>query len=188
MDTTIILRHVERLIVTTCAPLIYIGYRLFRLGYLKPMNASGKSTGQVSVRISNLTPGALCFILGVALGAYVMLARVDVGQGARDGTPATAAEEGGGRHWSGMPGVGTAIDRPTVLVRRVLSDFALSVLASPTQPPSASALQELNSKLRSIPQATKLSEIEAKERMGTRAAQEEVWNWYRALLPVPEEK
>ena len=192
MDTTIILRHLERLIVTTCAPLlIYIGYRLFRLGYLKPMNASGRSGGQVSLRLSNLTPGALCFILGVALGAYVMFAKVDVSPGAFGNSSGEKQASSEGRRWSGMGGIGAASDRPSVLVRHVLSDFALSVLSTPAQAPSKSAIEELTKKLRALPLPTELAEIEAKEQLGAKgdlAAQQQVWNWYKALLPIPEDK
>jgi hypothetical protein len=63
---------VERLVIALCVPLlIYIGYRLFVLGATGKMNL-GEEPGGKKVNITNLAPGSLCFVLGLALGIWVM--------------------------------------------------------------------------------------------------------------------
>ena len=71
-------RLAERVIVAMCAPiLLYIGYRLFESGATGKMNLTAKSEGY-GAKLTNLSPGALCFVLSVALGAFIMFSRVEV--------------------------------------------------------------------------------------------------------------
>jgi hypothetical protein len=69
-------RGFERLIVTFCVPLlIYIGYRLFMTGVTGEMKITAKME-RWSGSITAVAPGSLCFLLGVALGAYIMFTKV----------------------------------------------------------------------------------------------------------------
>jgi hypothetical protein len=69
-------RGFERLIVTFCVPLlIYIGYRLFVTGVTGEMKITAKMR-MWSGSITAVAPGSLCFLLGVALGSYVMFSKV----------------------------------------------------------------------------------------------------------------
>src|SRR5689334_3227878 len=73
----VILRESERLVVAACVPLLlYIGFRLFAQGSRRLMQASVGATSKWKLSISNLSPGALCFLLAAALGAYIMFSRV----------------------------------------------------------------------------------------------------------------
>jgi hypothetical protein len=69
-------RGFERLIVTLCVPLLlYIGYRLFMTGVTGDMKITANMT-KWSGSITAVTPGSLCFLLGVVLGSYVMFSKV----------------------------------------------------------------------------------------------------------------
>lgn len=80
-------RAAERLLVTLCAPLLlFIGYKLFALGATGKMAISAKTTTG-SVKLSNLAPGALCFVLGSVLATYVMFKEAVVSETVgKDGT------------------------------------------------------------------------------------------------------
>jgi hypothetical protein len=65
-------RSIERLIVVaTCPLLIFIGYRLFVLGVTGEMKIAA-NLDRFSGKLSTVAPGGVCFVLGVALGAYVL--------------------------------------------------------------------------------------------------------------------
>ena len=65
-------RLAERLMVAACVPiLLYIGYRLFESGATGKMTLTAKAEGRFA-KLTNLSPGALCFALGVTLGAVVI--------------------------------------------------------------------------------------------------------------------
>ena len=65
-------RSIERLIVVaTCPLLIFIGYRLFVLGVTGEMKLAA-NLDRFSGKLSTVAPGGVCFVLGVALGAYVL--------------------------------------------------------------------------------------------------------------------
>src|SRR5438445_1213833 len=78
-------RGFERLIVTFCVPLLlYIGYRLFVLGVTGEMKLTAKMRDW-SGSAAAVAPGSLCFMLGVALGSYVMFSKVTVTTPGPDG-------------------------------------------------------------------------------------------------------
>lgn len=74
----ILIREAERLIICSCAPILLIlGYKLFLSGATGNINLSLKS-GTWSGKAANVTPGALCFLLGVGLGIYILQDKVNV--------------------------------------------------------------------------------------------------------------
>ncbi|MFT5700910.1 MAG: hypothetical protein ACI8ZB_003795 [Desulforhopalus sp.] len=78
MQIELFLRGIERLVVSGCVPmLIYIGYRLFVLGASGEMQIIANKD-DIKAKITNVTPGALCFILGMSLGAYVMYSNIEI--------------------------------------------------------------------------------------------------------------
>jgi Mn2+/Fe2+ NRAMP family transporter len=90
----IVFRLIERLIVTLCVPLlILIGYKLFVKGVSGEMALSTKGDGY-SAKLTNMSPGALCFILGISLGAYVMLSDVSYEHKDRDQSSSFNALDG----------------------------------------------------------------------------------------------
>lgn len=69
METLEIARAVERLIIDACAPLLlYIGYRLFLVGATGQIQLSADVKNRLRAKLTNLSPGALCFVLAVAIG------------------------------------------------------------------------------------------------------------------------
>ena len=71
-------RLAERVIVAVCVPiLLYIGYRLFESGATGRMNLTAQAEGGLA-KLTNLSPGALCFVLSVALAAVVMFQEVRI--------------------------------------------------------------------------------------------------------------
>ncbi|MGY5796177.1 hypothetical protein [Rheinheimera faecalis] len=71
MDAAIIFRGVILFVVALCIPLLmYIGFRLFVMGAKGEITISHDADGKSS-KISNLSPGAFCFLLAVGLGAYL---------------------------------------------------------------------------------------------------------------------
>ena len=69
-------RLAERVIVAVCVPiLLYIGFRLFESGATGKMNLTAKADGRFA-KLTNLSPGALCFVLGATLGAFIMFGEI----------------------------------------------------------------------------------------------------------------
>ena len=69
-------RMAERVIVAACVPiLLYIGYRLFESGATGKMKLTAKAEGGLA-KLTNLSPGALCFVLSVTLGGVIMFQEV----------------------------------------------------------------------------------------------------------------
>ena len=71
-------RLAERVIVAVCVPiLLYIGYRLFESGATGRINLTAQAEGRLA-KLTNLSPGALCFVLGVVLAAVIMFQDVRI--------------------------------------------------------------------------------------------------------------
>lgn len=78
METEIIFRGIERVIVTLTVPLlIYIGYLLFLKGIKGEMEIAAERH-TLKGKFTNVAPGSLCFLLGVTLGAYIMFSKVEI--------------------------------------------------------------------------------------------------------------
>jgi len=75
MDQTMVItavRAVEHFVVVACTPLLlFIGYRLFVLGVTGQMELMAQAQGWKG-KITNASPGIICFILSTALGALVL--------------------------------------------------------------------------------------------------------------------
>jgi hypothetical protein len=63
----------ERLLVLIAVPLLlWIGYQLFVLGVTGKMTVAGSLKNGWGVKATQVAPGSFCFILGVALGIYIL--------------------------------------------------------------------------------------------------------------------
>jgi hypothetical protein len=211
MNELLVIRGVERIFVASTIPLLmWIGYRLFVLGATGQMTLSAK-THTVQGKITNLSPGALCFLLAISLGAYDLAkggtydatvstppqAAAAVPVSAPSATTQSTAEESVSKHTLPAPqkpineksqsatisqvhvnlDTGTANAVPTsVFIRRALSDF--EICQSPTRTADA-CLTTLNSKLKRIPTAAELAEIEKLERNHADAQDEALLRRYR---------
>lgn len=72
MEQLALIRGIERIIVVACIPfLLVIGYKLFVMGATGTMQLSTKLQS-ATAKLTNVSPGALCFVLAVVLGAYSM--------------------------------------------------------------------------------------------------------------------
>ncbi len=101
-----LLRGLERLVVVACVPLlILIGYQLFRMGVAGEMKIAATFQRKWSGSISAVAPGSFCFLLGIALGAYIMFSKVTVSQAvpSAPGTGTVTYSGLAGRGESGRP-------------------------------------------------------------------------------------
>lgn len=116
MATPELLRGIERLVVVACTPLLLsIGYQLFRLGVTGEMKITTSLQKRWSGTITAVTPGSLCFLLGIALGIYVMASPVAITTSTTTtgDTKSTYSGFGGTGGQAGLPlsiGLGAALD------------------------------------------------------------------------------
>lgn len=142
-------RELERLVVTSAVPLLlWIGYQLFVKGATGQMSLVADAKA-IKGKAANVAPGALCFILAVSLGAYIMFSRVEL----QNGTGRTVSMLGG-------PGA----ERLSTTLRRVLSDEAMTVMAGDdAEQARQNAGKVLSQKLLRIPSLKNVQEIEETE-------------------------
>ena len=126
-------RLAERMIVAVCVPvLLYIGYRLFESGATGKMNLTAKADGRLA-KLTNLSPGALCFVLGVTLGAIIVFGkiRLETPQGSFSGFGGTQQAlrlyEGLGGERSSERGVPDSDGRLSEVIERVYAGLGLKV-------------------------------------------------------------
>lgn len=78
MDIAIYSRAMIFLILSTCVPLLmYIGFKLFVMGAKGEISITHKSGGDES-KLTNLSPGAFCFLLSIVLSAYLTNATLKI--------------------------------------------------------------------------------------------------------------
>ena len=71
-------RAAERVLVAACVPiLLYIGYRLFESGATGKINLTAKTDGHIA-KLTNLSPGLLCFVLSAILGGAIIFGEIEV--------------------------------------------------------------------------------------------------------------
>lgn len=71
-------RVVERLIIALCIPvLLVIGYKLLVLGVSGDMQITA-GMPSFTAKVTRVTPGALCFILAITLGAYCLFSKLSI--------------------------------------------------------------------------------------------------------------
>ena len=81
MEQAFYLRLAERMMIAGCVPLLlYIGYRLFDKGATGKMQLAAKADGRFA-RITNVSPGAFCFLLATVLGTFILNHRVEIRSG-----------------------------------------------------------------------------------------------------------
>ena len=81
MEDWFYMRLAERMIIAGCVPLLlYIGYRLFDKGARGKMQLTAKAGGRFA-RLTNLSPGALCFVLATVLGVFILNRGVEIKSG-----------------------------------------------------------------------------------------------------------
>ena len=72
------------LILSSCVPLLmYIGFKLFVMGAKGEISITHKSGGDES-KLTNLSPGAFCFLLSIVLSAYLTSSTLKINPIAND--------------------------------------------------------------------------------------------------------
>lgn len=177
MEIELILRGIERLIVSGSVPmLIYLGYRLFVLGASGEMQIIANKD-DFKAKITNIAPGTFCFLLGVILGAYVMFSEIKIYD--KDGEPKMSYYGGAG-------------DSQNQLSWVIAQQYALAALqAQKTSSRPNVTVDEVKKDLNNTPllkaNITKvlfkdLLEIEAAAKAGNVNAVEELKQWEKRYL------
>ena len=110
MDSWVLFgRPIERVILALCVPLLlHIGYRLFVMGAKGEMELSTKANG-VWTKFTNVSPGALCFLLGAILGIVIMQSSVNVTTNGKTDTAASVSSDPPSNSDDAQEGIPTVI-------------------------------------------------------------------------------
>lgn len=150
-----ITRPIERAMIASCVPLlIYVGYRLFSLGATGGMNLSA-SKDKLSGRLTNISPGVMCFLCAAVLG-YIVFSSPVSGPAVSDGADGTTKHES---RWTFLSGSADQ-DPPSVVIKGILAEYALCVTESQ---PAELCTQQRDQQLKRMPLRDELRQMRSYE-------------------------